>query len=109
MVYVLISLWQPETSDSDAIKEANDTYGELVAESQILLAIALGHFDRVVDIVNSHAIVGNVLHQARSTATLEIGRERSGSPRPNFDTRTILYNIVRDVIISPAALDLPMR
>lgn len=86
-----------------------NTYGELVAESQILLAIALGHLDRIVDIVNGHAIVGNVLHQARSAAALEIGRERSGSPRPDFDTRTILHIIVRNVIILPTALDLPMR
>ena len=86
-----------------------DTYGELVAESQILLAIALGDFDRIVDIVNGHAVVGDVLHQARSAAALEIGRERSGSPRPDFDTRTILYNIVRNVIILSAVLNLPMR
>ena len=69
-----------------------DTYGELVAECQILLAVALGHFNGIVDIVNGHAVVGNVLHQARSAAALEIGRERRGSPRPDFDTRTILHN-----------------
>mgnify|MGYP006868030458 CR=1 FL=1 len=40
-----------------------DTYRELVAESQILLAIALGHFDGIINIINGHAIVSNVLYQ----------------------------------------------
>ena len=48
------------------------TYGIFIAKSQVLLAVALGHLNGVVDIVNGHSVVGNVLHQARSAAALEI-------------------------------------
>ena len=48
------------------------TYGIFIAKSQVLLAVALGHLNGVVDIVDGHSVVGNVLYQARSAAALEI-------------------------------------
>jgi hypothetical protein len=68
----------------------SNTYGIFIAKSQVLLTIALGHLDGVVDIINGHSVVGNVLHQARSAATLEISRERRGYTGPDFDASTVL-------------------
>lgn len=52
----------------------------------IVLSIALGNRDAVIDIVQPHAIVGHVSDRTGTTASLKVYRllvERVG---PNFDT-----------------------
>lgn len=39
-------------------------YGVLIAQSEILLAIALGHLNSVVDIVNGHRVICDIFHAA---------------------------------------------
>lgn len=51
------------------------TYGVLVAESEVLLAVALGDLNGIVDVLDGHGVVGDVLHTARATPTLQVGRQ----------------------------------
>lgn len=71
-------------------KEFGKAHRVLIAKSQVLLAVALGDFNGVVDVVDGHSIVSDVFHQARPTATLEIGGQCGGNSWPNLDTGTIL-------------------
>ena len=63
--------------------------GELVASSQVLLAIALGDFNGVVDIVDAHGIVGDVVDAALATAALEVAGEGCGRAWPDFDASAV--------------------
>lgn len=40
------------------------TYGVLITKSKILLSIALSNLNSIVDVINVHRVVGNVLHAA---------------------------------------------
>lgn len=42
----------------------------LVAQSEIFLSIALSHFNGVVDVIDCHGIIGNVLYATGATSTL---------------------------------------
>jgi hypothetical protein len=66
------------------------TYGELIAKSEVLLSVALGHLDSIIDIPDGHGVVGNVLDTARATSTLQVGRQGRGNTRPDLDASTIL-------------------
>ena len=66
------------------------TYGVFIAESQVLLSVALRHLDRIVNVVNGHSIVGDVLHDSRPSSTLQVGRECRCDARPYFDSSTVL-------------------
>ena len=66
------------------------TYGEFVAQSEVLLAVALGDFNGVVDVLDGHGVVGDVLHAARATATLQVGRQSRRDTGPDLDTSTVL-------------------
>lgn len=46
------------------------SYRILIAKSQVALSVALGDFDSIVDIINVHGIISDVLHDARATAAL---------------------------------------
>lgn len=46
------------------------SYRVLIAKSQVALSVALGDFDSIVDIINVHGVVSDVLHDARTTAAL---------------------------------------
>lgn len=67
-----------------------DTYGILIAQSKITLSIALGDFDSVVNVVNCHCVIGDVLHTTRAASTLQIGGESRGNTRPDLDASTVL-------------------
>lgn len=58
---------------------------ELVAQRNVLLAVALSDFDGVIDIGNGHEVVGDVLDCAAATSTLEIAGESSWGARPDLD------------------------
>lgn len=45
---------------------------ELIAQSQILLSVALSNFDSVVDVFDVHVLVSDIVDAAEATATLEI-------------------------------------
>jgi len=56
------------------------------------LSVALIDFNGVVDIVNYHGVVGDVLDHAGTTAALEITGQGRGSVGPDFDASTVLSN-----------------
>lgn len=62
---------------------------ELVAERKILLAVALSDLDGVVDVVDEHAIVGDVVDATGASATLEVTGESSGCSRPDLDASAV--------------------
>ena len=61
----------------------------MVAERDILLAIALCNFNGVVDIGELHCVIGDVLDRAASTAALQVAGEGGRSARPDFDACAI--------------------
>jgi len=63
--------------------------GELVASSQVLLTIALSNFDCIVDIVDAHGIVGDVVHATFATTALEVAREGCRGAGPDFDAGAV--------------------
>lgn len=65
-------------------------YRVLVAKSQILLPVALSHFDGIIDILDVHSIVGDVGHAPEATATLQVNRHGGRDTRPHLDTGTVL-------------------
>lgn len=56
----------------------------LVAQREVLLAVALGDFDGIVDIGDSHGVVGDVGDGAEPAAALQVAREGGGQARPHF-------------------------
>lgn len=67
----------------------NQRAGVLQAQRQVLLAIALGDFNGIVDIVNNHPVVCDVVHNAGAAAALQIARERRRRVGPHLDARAI--------------------
>jgi len=61
----------------------------LVAKSEVLLPVALGNFDGVVDVFDYHAIIRDVPDRTAATSTLKIAGKGGRSARPNLDTRAI--------------------
>lgn len=71
----------------------------LIAQSEILLSIALGHLNGVVDVVDGHGVIGNVLHTARATSALEVGRQGGGNAWPDLDASAVLEFVSIEVNI----------
>lgn len=65
-------------------------YGELIAESKVLLSVALGDLDGVVDVLDGHGVVGNILDTTRAASALQVSRQCRGNTRPDLDASTIL-------------------
>lgn len=63
--------------------------GELIASSQILLAVALCDFDGVVDVVDVHGVVGDVVDTAFAASALEVSRKCGGGAGPHFDAGAV--------------------
>jgi hypothetical protein len=63
--------------------------GELVACSQVLLTIALSNFNGVIDVVDTHGIVGDVVDASFATAALEVAGEGCGGAWPDFDAGAV--------------------
>lgn len=59
------------------------------ASCQVLLTVALRDLDSVVDVADSHGIVGNVVDTTLSAATLKITRQSSRGAGPDLDASTI--------------------
>lgn len=66
------------------------TYGVLVAQSEVLLAVALGDLNSVVDVLDGHGVVGDVLHAAGATSALQVGRQSRRDTGPDLDASAIL-------------------
>lgn len=66
--------------------------GEFETEGEVGLSVALIDFDGVVDIVDYHGVVGDVLDHAGTTAALEITGQGRGSVGPDFDASAVLLN-----------------
>lgn len=62
---------------------------EFVAQRQVLLAVALRHLDRVVDVVDRHGVVGDVADAASASAALEVAGESGGRAGPDLDARAV--------------------
>lgn len=62
---------------------------ELVAEREILLPVALRDLHSVVDVVDEHAVVGDVVDATGTSTTLQVAGESSRRSRPDFDARTV--------------------
>ena len=62
---------------------------KLVAQRDVLLAIALSNLDGVVDVADRHAVVSHVGDLARSASALQITRQCRCSPGPDLDARTV--------------------
>lgn len=63
--------------------------GELVAERQVLLAVALRHFDAVGGVGHVHGVVGDVVDSSGAAATLEVAAQLGGTTGPDFDASAI--------------------
>jgi len=63
--------------------------GKLVAEGEVLLAVALGDFDGVVDVAKHHAVVSNVGDGTGAAAPLQVVGERGGDAWPDFDAGAV--------------------
>lgn len=61
----------------------------MVAQRDILLAVALRDFNRVVDVRDLHGIVCDVSHCACAAATLEVAGECGGRTGPDFDAGAV--------------------
>ena len=62
---------------------------ELIAEREVLLAVALSDFNGVVDVLDEHAVVGDVVDAAGASTALEVTGESSGRSRPHLDACTV--------------------
>lgn len=69
------------------------TYGVLVAQSEIALSVALCDLNSIVNVLDGHSVVGNVLDASRTTSSLQVGRKGRSHARPDLDASTIL-NVV---------------
>lgn len=63
--------------------------GELIASRQVLLTVALGDFDGIIDVVDVHGVVGDVVDTAFATTALQVTRESGGGARPDFDASAV--------------------
>ena len=81
------------TRDTSQVPDLNitdsQTGGKLIAERQVLLAIALRNLDGVVHIRHRQSVVRDVVDATQATASLEITRERRGRARPDLDARQV--------------------
>ena len=59
------------------------------AEGEVLLAVALRHFDGVVDVADGHGVVGDVADGAEAASALQVARQRRLVSRPDFDAGAV--------------------
>jgi hypothetical protein len=57
----------------------------LIAQRQVLLSIALRDLNGVIDVRDSHGVIGDVGHSAAATSTLQIAGEGGRDTRPDLD------------------------
>lgn len=65
-------------------------YGVLIAQSEVFLSVALGDFNSIINVVDGHGVVGDVLDAARATSTLQVGRKGRGHTGPDLNAGTVL-------------------
>lgn len=51
---------------------------ELIASGEVFLAVALGDLNSVVDVVDGHGVVSDVVDTALTTAALEVAGKSGG-------------------------------
>ena len=66
------------------------TYGELIAQSEITLSVALSDLNSIIDVLDGHSVIGNVLDASRATSALQVSRQSRGHAGPDLDAGTIL-------------------
>lgn len=71
--------------------------GELLAERQVLLPVALRDLDGVVDVVDGEVLVGDVADAAGAAAALEVAGHGRGGVGPDFDARAVRGVVHADV------------
>lgn len=71
--------------------------GILQAQRDVALTVALRNLNRIVDIVDEHAVKGNVVDLARAAASLQVARQGRGRVWPDLDARGIRGVVHADV------------
>ena len=71
---------------------------KLIAQGEVVLAVALGDLHGVVDLVDEHVFVGDVADAAGATAALEVAGECGGRAGPDFDASSVRCIVHRDVV-----------
>jgi hypothetical protein len=66
------------------------TYGVLIAQSEVTLSVALSDLNSIINILDGHSVIGNVLDASRATSALQVGRQSRGHTGPDLDASTIL-------------------
>lgn len=51
---------------------------ELIASGEVLLTVALGDLDSVVDVVDGHGVISDVVDATLAAAALEVTRKSGG-------------------------------
>lgn len=81
---------------------------KLIAGSEILLAVALGNLDGIVDVTDLHRVVGDVVDTALATTALKVAGKGSGRTGPDFDAGTVAGVGHRDVVYEDVLDDISL-
>ena len=73
----------------DSVTLAWETYWELVAESLVLLTVALSDGDGIVVIFVVEAVISDVSHTSKASAAVEIVLEKAFNARPHLDSGSV--------------------
>lgn len=63
--------------------------GKLLAEGDVLLPVALGDLNGIVDVVDDEILKGDVADPARASAALEVAGHGTGGVGPDFDAGAV--------------------
>lgn len=80
------------------------TARELLAQRQVLLAVALRDLDGVVGVVDRHGVVDDVLDAAAAAAALEVAGEGGGGAGPGLDAGAV-GDVCQRVVVHQNVLD----
>ena len=66
-----------------------NTYRELVAQSLVLLAVALSDGDRIVVVLVVELIISDVPHTSKASATVQVVLEKAFNAGPHLDSGSV--------------------
>ena len=66
-----------------------ETYRELVAESLVLLTIALSDGDGIIVVLVVKTIISDVPHTSKASATVQVVLEKAFNARPYLDSGSV--------------------
>lgn len=92
---IILARAAPEPAEDDVLDGQHA--GELLAEGEVLLAVALGDLDGVVDVVDGEVLVGDVADAAGAAAALQVAGHGGGGVGPDLDPRAVRGVVHADV------------